>query len=386
MLSIISATAKRMTDQIVTPKKHIDSLQLLRTIAVSLVILLHACSNGVTKFAAGSPISSFYHLETWGAIGVDLFFCISGFIMTIVIPSYVKPGGWKTFFVKRAVRILPLYYLLSALLIFTTIFLHHESANVQSAVKTLIFFPLFDKGTAVLPLMGVGWSLSYEIYFYTLIGILLIFRKDPYRRMLFLIAVLSMIGLLIDTESPLLKFLTSPVLLEFGFGIVCGLVYQKFDTLALSSGQKKAISLCLLITGLALMGVTIFVSPGFSLHSITLVQNVNEKAFYRAMLWGLPSAIFMLGTILSMQSFKKSTPAILILAGDASYSCYLIHTKLYLMVAYVFKYLSLGSIFYLIIIIPACLLISIVFYKLVEKPLIRGVERSLQPAGSGNPA
>jgi exopolysaccharide production protein ExoZ len=364
-------------------KKNIDSLQLLRVIAVSLVVLLHAASNGVTKFSVSNPFSSCYHLGTWGAIGVDLFFSISGFIMTIVIPSYVKPGGWKTFFVKRAVRILPLYYLLSALLVFTTIFLHHEVLDIKSVVKTVVFFPLFDKGTIVSPLMGVGWSLSYEIYFYTLIGILLVFKKDIYRRMLLLIAVLSIMGLSISTESPLLKFLTSPVLLEFGFGILCGLTYKRFNLLELSSWQKKAISLCLLITGLALMCVTIFVSPGFNLNSITLVQNVNEKAFYRAMLWGLPSAIFMLGTVLSMQSFKKSTPAILVLAGDASYSCYLIHTKLYLIIAFVFKSLSMGPVVYLVVIVPACLLISIVFYKLVEKPLIKGVERVIKYADVG---
>lgn len=358
-----------------TQRKNIDSLQLLRAIAVSLVVLLHAGSNGVTKFSTANPIGSFYHLETWGAIGVDLFFTISGFIMTIVLPAYVKPGGWKTFFVKRAIRILPLYYLLSGLLVFTSVFVRHEALDIQSIVKTLIFFPIFDKGTIVSPLMGVGWSLSYEIYFYTLIGVLLIFKQDIYRRMLLLIVVLSTAGLLLPLESPLLKFLMSPVLLEFAFGILAGLAYQKFNTLALLPGRQKAIALTLMLTGLVLMCITIFVSPGFNLHSITLVQNVNEKAFYRALLWGLPSAMFMLGTILTMQSFKKSTPAILVLAGDASYSCYLIHTKLYLMIAYVFKYLSLGPVFYLIMIIPVCLLISIVFYRLIEKPLIRLVEK-----------
>lgn len=119
------------------------------------------------------------------------------------------------------------------------------------------------------------------------------------------------------------------------------------------------------------MCATIFVRPDFDLHSITLVQNVNEKAFYRALLWGLPSAIFMLGTILTMQTFNKQTPAIWVLAGDASYSGYLIHTKVYLMIAYVFKYLSLGPVFYMIIIVPACLGVSIVFYWLIEKPLIK---------------
>ena len=370
MRNIIFVTAKRMTDTM-AQKKNIDSLQLLRAIAVSLVILLHAGSNGTTKFAAANPIGSFYHLETWGAIGVDLFFAISGFIMTIVMPAYLKPGGWKTFFVKRAVRILPLYYLLSALLVFTTVFVHHQALDIQTVVKTLIFFPLFDSKTIVSPLMGVGWSLSYEIYFYTLIGMLLIFKKDLYRRMLLLIVVLSIAGLLIPTEIPLLKFLTSPILLEFGFGIVCGLVYQKFNKLELLPSQKKAISVGLLLTGLVLMCATIFVRPDFDLHSITLVQNVNEKAFYRALLWGLPSAIFMLGTILTMQSFHKRTPAACVLAGDASYSAYLIHTKVYLMFAYVFKYLSLGPVLYLIVIVPACLMVSIVFYRLVEKPLIK---------------
>jgi len=189
--------------------KKINSIQLLRAIAVSFVIFLHISFGGIEKFSAVNPVASFYHLKTWGAIGVDLFFSISGFIMTIVVPSYNQPGDWKKFFVKRFIRILPLYYLISFLTALNMIFVHHESIPVLSIAKTILFFPLFDIKTFIDPIVGVGWSLSYEIYFYSLIGILLILKKDIYKRLLIIILLLVIIGLSFNIQSPLLKFLKS---------------------------------------------------------------------------------------------------------------------------------------------------------------------------------
>lgn len=354
----------------------IDSIQLLRAIAVSLVIFVHASYIGVPIVSAVNPTDSFYHVKSWGAIGVDLFFCISGFIMTIVAPSYIKPGGWKKFFLKRIIRIIPLYYLLSGLDAAVTIFIHHKALDAITVVKTLIFFPLFDQDNFVVPLISVGWSLSYEIYFYTLVGILLTFKKHLFRNLLGLLLLLSIIGVVVNPDIVILKFLTSPIILEFGFGIICGLIYKKI-TLTLINAQALAITLS--IIGLGLMLATIFVPLRYSINEATTIENNNVIAIYRAIAWGIPSAILLLGVILSEYAFKLRVPLLLILAGDASYSCYLIHGQVYTAFAILFSRLHLGAIPYLIAIIPLCLGVSIVFYKLVEKQLALGVDKLLKP-------
>jgi exopolysaccharide production protein ExoZ len=194
--------------------------------AVSLVIFGHSAYYGIPVVSSINPTKSFYNLESWGAIGVDLFFTISGFIMTVIIPSYTRPGGWRFFFVKRIIRIIPLYYLLSILDVLYAVYLRHQAISFEVVIKSLIFFPLFDTSKFVWPVISVGWSLSYEMYFYTLIGMLLVFKGNIYKRLLFIILALSITGVFLNPENPLLKFLTSPLLLEFGFGIICGLLYK----------------------------------------------------------------------------------------------------------------------------------------------------------------
>ena len=356
----------------------IDSLQLLRAIAVSFVIFVHSANFGVPIISSVNPTDSFYNSKTWGTIGVDLFFCISGFIMTIIIHAYTKSGGWKLFLKKRFIRIVPLYYLLSLIDALSTVYLKHETIDFATISKTLLFFPIFDKKEFVTPLISVGWTLSFEMYFYTLIAILLIFKRDIYKRLLFVILFLGVTGLFTNSESPILKFLTTPLLFEFGFGIVCGLLYRKFNSSGILISVKKAVSIILLVIGLSLMCYTFFIPDKYLNWAAGTIENNNISAFYRTLTWGIPCALVLLGVTFSELVFRKKIPKILILAGDASYSCYLIHMKIFPIIAHVFKYLSLGSILFLIAVVPLCIIVSIIFYKIVEKPLITGTDSLFQ--------
>ncbi|TDQ10001.1 acyltransferase family protein [Pedobacter metabolipauper] len=355
----------------------INSLQLLRAVAVGLVIFVHAINVGVSKLTDFDYGNLFYNFNNWGAIGVDLFFAISGFIMTIVAPAYTKPGGWKKFFAKRIIRIVPLYYLLSGIDALLTVYLQHKHISFEVAIKTLIFIPVFDQGHFVTPLISVGWSLSFEVYFYALIGIVLLLKKRINEVLLVILVILSGTGLLLNDAGPLLKFLTSPMLLEFGFGILCGMLYKWFNTTDMEVGRKKMISIVLTGTGLILMLGSIFLNSTYKFYHPNVITDDNFIAFYRVVVWGLPAAIFMLGVIFLERSFKKDVPVVLILSGDASYSCYLIHGMIYPIVASVFKYLSLGPTLYLITIVPVCIGISIVFYQIVERPMVTGIDKLL---------
>jgi exopolysaccharide production protein ExoZ len=336
-----------------------------------LVIFIHAASDGAPRISVINYANSFYNLKYWGVIGVDLFYAISGFIMTIVIPSYLGKDGWKTFLIKRIVRILPLYYLITLFDIALALYKHHRAFDVIKLLKSLFFIPFFDSPKFVNPYVGVGWSLSYEIYFYLLICLLLVLKKNIYKSLLITITVLSAIGVVTNFSNPLLKFLTSPLLLEFGLGILCGLIFKKITQ---KPTMTKFTSAFILIAGAVLMCITLFYKPYYHqefLGAQNTVENNNIAAFIRVIILGIPSAIFLLGVVLYEYLSKIKTTSFLILCGDSSYSCYLIHTHCYPAVTAIFIFLHLSSNLYLLLIVPLCLLISIVFYILIEKPLTK---------------
>lgn len=80
------------------PRKHYSALDGLRGIAILLVVFYH--NFGFIKY--------FF----FGWLGVDLFFVLSGFLITDILLNTVnKPGYFKNFYAKRILRIFPLYYL-----------------------------------------------------------------------------------------------------------------------------------------------------------------------------------------------------------------------------------------------------------------------------------
>lgn len=358
--------------------KKVESIQLLRAFAVSLVIFVHASYFGIPHITNSNPIDSFYYIKSWGCIGVDLFFTISGFIMTVVVPSYQQSGGWKKFFLKRIIRIIPLYFLLSLVDVFVTIYIKKEPIDFQTIAKTIVFFPFFDGKSFVEPVISVGWTLSYEIYFYSLIGVVLSLGKKIYRNLLIIIMCLSLIGCLFTFPYVFFKFITSPLLLEFGFGILCGLTYKKFRSLNWDIKIKQLTAVLLLFGGLFLMFITIFVKKDFEISHQNIVENNNLLALYRVIIWGIPCALFLLGTILVEQLYTFRIWKILIEAGDSSYSSYLIHGQIYPILAIIFHYFDLSVFLYLLFVIPVCICVSIIFFRIVEKPLIIIIDKILK--------
>jgi peptidoglycan/LPS O-acetylase OafA/YrhL len=89
---------------------HVPALDGVRGIAIILVLLLHFTLYGV--LAPSSPVERvYYKIMTAGWIGVDLFFVLSGFLITGIL--YDSKGGdhyFRNFYVRRVLRIFPLYY------------------------------------------------------------------------------------------------------------------------------------------------------------------------------------------------------------------------------------------------------------------------------------
>jgi peptidoglycan/LPS O-acetylase OafA/YrhL len=145
--------------------KHIPQLDVLRGIAVLVVMLYHA-SDIVPSLHAGKIVAL-------GYTGVDLFFVLSGFLITgILVRSKDQPNYFKNFYARRALRIWPIYYLL---LLLTFGLLPIAAPTLRNAIfershpwQSFPFFAqnLMANGQGAFDTVRVTWSLAIEEQFY----------------------------------------------------------------------------------------------------------------------------------------------------------------------------------------------------------------------------
>ncbi len=154
-------TPREGADPILRPR--MPELDSLRGVAILLVVFCHGYfwSCGVTGL--GTVAKAFVEITRAGWLGVNLFFVLSGFLITgILVDSRHKEGYFRRFYARRALRILPAYF---AILLVVLVSIHKSFAFVA-----LSFFYLSN----VTPLFGVVqsyaplWSLAVEEHFYLL--------------------------------------------------------------------------------------------------------------------------------------------------------------------------------------------------------------------------
>ena len=353
----------------------IKSIQALRAIAVILVVYFHSFT-----WHANSIQSHFYNLSNWGAIGVDLFFVISGFIMITIIPKYATgtTDQAKDFIVKRIIRILPLYWLISLLIILFEI--KNHTLTLPIIIKSIIIFPIIDKWGFIYAVIPQGWTLAYELYFYLIIFIvLLVFKKHISGFVSGILLLLAITGCYIISSSLFINFLLSPLLLEFIFGMAIGAFYHYITIRQVplkTINLIKTLAITCLLAGIFLMLVTVFIPVNLFKNPI----NNNFSMLNRVLVWGLPCALFLAGSVLSELLFNIKIPLILIRIGDASFSCYLVHFFLIKKLSfYVLRRLSYNDNADLLMIVYmiAVIVISLYVYKYLEKPLIAKIYKLL---------
>ncbi|WP_144107891.1 acyltransferase family protein [Paraburkholderia sp. BCC1886] len=272
------------------------SVQLLRAIAAILVVICHAThKQGQLSGMGGS--------WEFGGSGVDLFFIISGFIMCHV--TMHRNISVYEFLKARVLRIIPLYWLLSlvALAVYCVApSLVNSSGGTTSVLDSFILFPTGDKF-----LIQTGWTLTYEFSFYLVFAASLSFAWR--RRLPFICATLFAIvlgGFLFEPSNPTLKFLTSPLLLEFAMGIGAYLY-----VCAVSDASR--LNVLLILIGAA---------------ALTYVAWVNLTE-YRQLVYGVPFMLIFAGTVNAERAVRRLCAGfagrVVTAIGAASYSLYLSH-------------------------------------------------------------
>lgn len=170
-------------------KNHIPELDGLRGIAI-LAVLFYHCENVLTY----API---HKIVEWGWAGVNLFFVLSGFLITgIILDTRDDPHFFRNFYARRSLRIWPVYVLL-LLLVFVfvpLIFNGFWAAAYESRHAPWPYLVLFVQNLFVLTLpgtIGPTWSLAIEEQFYVVWAPLARFVRNRHLMVALVLAIVA---------------------------------------------------------------------------------------------------------------------------------------------------------------------------------------------------
>jgi len=338
-------------------------IQILRGLAAALVVFHHSLEESLAISAKTAP----EWITRLGACGVDLFFVISGFIIYSV--TYGRdpenPENALCFLLKRFIRIFPLYWicLLATIALWSSGYFY-RSLHIDAYTLASSAFLLPSKRMII----GVAWTLVYEMYFYYLFSITLYLRNAR-------IAVLGTtaficIGLLISNllpEGVLKHFLANPITLEFCLGVILSYFIH-------SKALGQVWLRYMWLPGLIFMaaGAAYAENEG---STAGIVSNIRYLA------WGLP-ALLVAVSFIKMRFDRSLLTRILVPVGDASYAIYLTHPTMMIIFATLIRFHLAKPIAYPMFYPLLFTVISIVFglhvHYLLERPMLNWLRSCLR--------
>lgn len=287
--------------------KKLVSLQILRAIAAWLVVAhhYHQFFHNMDQSTMLGRVSG-----SVGGYAVYVFFVISGFIMHRSLME--RPQSAKLFLLRRIERIVPAYWLVTVVFIAVvacvgTGELRWGIWTPRSLLLSLGFIQhLHPAGLGEYPVLPIGWSLNYEMFFYVLLGLMLgIFRGRWFAPALVLLVVLPWLargGWGYDIVS-------SPLLLLFAAGMLCSKWIQPS-----SQVLPRPFTLACALATVVFTGFYLATNPW------PLIWRYSEE--FKMFL-----ACAAVASLLGCEAFlsRFSLANLLARLGDFSYSTYLVH-------------------------------------------------------------
>jgi exopolysaccharide production protein ExoZ len=340
-----------------------SGLQVLRGLAAWGVVFHHI---NQTYYDWNPPLRIF-RVFNYGSFGVDLFFVLSGFIMFFSVQRGNTNG--PRFFLDRVFRIFPVYWSMTVLLLTSSTLLpkasYYTFYNAESLLKSFLLIPCENpNGLGNYPFLYVGWSLTYEMFFYLALSASLLLNKK--KALLLSVVIISSLPIALGSHSPFGH--SNNLLYEFAIGIAIAFAYSSRATNKVIAAICKPVFSIPLIASCVAM--TLFV--GF-----TFIARLVVAAFVLI--------VFLLNedTIKNIRIIKP-----LVYLGDISYSTYLVHPIVLGWFQLIFLSSSATVMRYAIIasIIATVLVVSMLSYKHIETSVyiarIKDKLKSLAPNGS----
>lgn len=340
-------------------------LQVVRGAAALWVAFYHM---GMTLLGPYGRAALDLPAALWlGYAGVDIFFCLSGFI---IYHAHARDIGRRErirpFAVRRVVRVYPIYWVVTlAVVALTPWFPRLVDGGMPAAgwlAKSLLLLP-----QGVEPVLTPAWSLIHEMRFYAFFAALLFLPRRAFMPALAVFGVGAVALLHVSIAAPAvlatlpgrgLLFLFHPTTAEFVLGVLAGMVYQGARTGARTDAGVLA-------AGVATMAVAVL------LHDVV----APDIRYHAVATFAIPSFLLVLGLVLVERRWPVRAPGAMTRLGDASYSLYLLHWPVMRLVApWVVPTAALVWPGGLLLVLVATVA-SLALYALVERPVLRWLRR-----------
>ncbi len=285
------------------PLDMLRNLHLLRAVAALGVVYYHTTSEAGLNL----PVNI-------GAHGVDVFFVISGFIIT-----HIAAHSPNRFLIRRIIRIVPFYWTATLVLFGAAALAPHLLRSTQTDWVqlwcSLFFVPRETPYAGMVPTLILGWSLNYEMYFYLMFAGALVIA--PRRAPLVCCLGIGATALLIDASRvihPSIRFYARPLVFEFVYGVCVFYLLMAAERHIGWFAQRSKIRWGLWFAALS------------ALLLIGLEEAHGGWGVPRFLAAGVPAGMLVLAALLLERAYGiRAKSYIVFLLGESSFVLYLIH-------------------------------------------------------------
>lgn len=340
-----------------------------------MIVLVHSRD---TWMALGPGGASIANAMLPLAMGVDLFFLISGFLMVLTTrEAMLGIRGARDFLARRFARIGPLFAIMSVL----DLLVEHgwralgQPSIVGVYLEGLLFMPHDPQASPLYfhMAMGVSWTLCFESYFYVMFAASMGLGRFRYAALMAWFASTLVLWPLwvghftLDPRAAFmgdvryLALVNNPIVWDFMLGMLAGALYSM-------TWRPHAATV--------LLGVLV-VLVWLALHwrALGLID------FHGPAGWGLPMAIIFLAVCMLDRHAHGAWPAFAIGLGDLSYALYLVHVPVFILVGDSIQAWSLenspAAIMLLAIRPLLAIGIAVMVHRYLEKPVLLAMRRRL---------
>ncbi|WP_067786275.1 acyltransferase family protein [Paraurantiacibacter namhicola] len=303
-------------------------------------------------------------------VAVCAFFIVSGYVMVISSEKlFARPGASRTFWLRRAIRILPTYWLALAAMV-AAFWLRGMMPPLDNIARSAVFWLYWTPGITAFPstVLGVAWTLFYEMLFYLIFGFAILRCRNVAVILTgSALVVLVVLGMALQPANAVLFAATRPISLVFIAGMAIAILVRDGWTLPM-----PVRTLCIL-GGVAMIAGTKTPESFFETF---------DTGFSHIFWAGLPALLLCLGLLAG----RLTVPGFAIVdrLADASYALYLFHLPIGVTTEWAWMKLGWTDPWsFVAMTLSLSCLSALAFHSVAERPLVRRLNRLF---GTGRPA
>ncbi|MBR3991593.1 MAG: acyltransferase [Clostridia bacterium] len=314
--------------------KKYASLQVLRGIAAVMIVIGHATETLGKRCGAG----------------VEMFFIISGFVM-----MYSTEKGLDSFFLRRAVRLVPLYWIVTGAFV---VLVRPDTFTPAYFLRSLFFIEY-----RTMPILSVGWTLNVEVRFYILFWLAALIGKK-YRGAVCAVlcagwCAVNVIFFRGGCVPPLMP-------LAFVMGIAVYYLRRVPERIPRKPGH--------MISAALLVILSLWFVNGRLAGRLLWDGPANAWSLWRPLVYGIPALVVMMSVMYLIRDGSGAVTGKLARLGDMSYSLYLWHIVVQSLIVIFFEKVGYtvtppSTLRFMALTLTASLVVAYYSYKYVEKPM-----------------